>query len=107
LRRDVVVTLSALGTLDVYGRHTGRRLHSWPVPPKTNALDVQYGTALLTAGKDVYAMNLATGRTAHLFHAPTRVAAQIEAPGAAIQFNQAGRGYLRFLPMSRIEASTR
>jgi hypothetical protein len=52
-------------------------------------------------------MNLATGRTAHLFHAPTRVAAQIEAPGAAIQFNQAGHGYLRFLPMSRIEASTR
>ena len=107
LRRNLLAALTDRGTLDVYGRDSGRRLHSWPVPPKTNALDVQYGTALLTAGKDVYAMNLATGRTAHLFHAPTRVAAQIEAPGAAIQFNQAGRGYLRFLPMSRIEASTR
>jgi hypothetical protein len=52
-------------------------------------------------------MSLATGRTAHLFHAPTGVAAQIEAPGAAIQFNLGGRGYVRFVPMSRIESSTR
>jgi hypothetical protein len=68
---------------------------------------VQYGTALLTTAKDVYAMSLATGRTAHLFHAPTGVAAQIEAPGAAIQFNLGGRGYVRFVPMSQIESSTR
>jgi hypothetical protein len=106
LRRNVLAALTDRGTLDVYSRDAGRRLHSWPVPPKTMSLDVQYGTALLTADKDVYAMNLATGRTAHLFHAPTRVAAQIEAPGAAIQFNQAGHGYLRFVPMSRIETST-
>jgi hypothetical protein len=68
---------------------------------------VQYGTALLTAARDVYAMNLATGRTARLFHAPTRVAAEIEAPGAAIQYNVGGRGFLRFVAMSRIESSTR
>lgn len=107
LRRNFLAALTDRGTLDVYSRDSGRRLHSWPVPPETTSLDVQYGTALLTAGKDVYGMNLATGRTARLLHAPTRVAAQIEAPGAAIQFNQAGRGYLRFIPMSRIETSTR
>jgi len=52
-------------------------------------------------------MNLRTGRIKHLFRAPSRVAAQIEAPGAAIHFNRAGRGHVRFVPMSRIEASTR
>lgn len=68
---------------------------------------MQYGIALITAGHDVYAVNTVTGRTARLFHAPARVAAQIEAPGAAIEFNVAGRGHLAFVPMSRIEASTR
>jgi hypothetical protein len=107
LRRDVLAVLTHRGTLDVHSRETGLRLHSWPVPPKATSLDVQYGTALLAAGKDVYAMSLATGRTVHLFHAPSKVAAQIEAPGAAIQFNRAGRGHLHFVPMSRIETSTR
>ena len=107
LRRDVLAVLTDRGTLDVYRRHDGGRLHSWPVPRHSGSLDVQYGTALLTADKDVYAMNLATGRTARLFHAPTKAAAQIEAPGAAIQFNQAGRGYIRFVPMSQIETRTR
>ena len=43
---------------------------------------------------------------ARLFHAPAKVAAQIEAPGAAIQFNVAGHGHVAFLPMSQIEART-
>jgi len=34
------------------------------------------------------------------------VVAQIEAPGAAIQFNLGDHGYLRFIPMSVIEART-
>jgi hypothetical protein len=107
LTRDTVVVLGERRRLNVYSRDGGHLLHTWRAPANSTSLDVQYATALLTAGKDVYAMNLATGRTAHLFRAPTRVAAQIEAPGAAIQFNRAGRGYLRFVPMTAIEASTR
>jgi hypothetical protein len=107
LRPSLVVALTTRGTLEVFSRPSGGRLHSWRVPPGTRRLDVQYGTALLTAARDVYAMNLATGRTARLFHAPTRVAAEIEAPGAAIQYNVGGRGFLRFVAMSRIESSTR
>lgn len=107
LRPSAVTALTNRGTLDVFSRTSGQRLHSWRVPQGTRTLDVQYGTALLTTAKDVYAMSLATGRTAHLFHAPTGVAAQIEAPGAAIQFNLGGRGYVRFVPMSQIESSTR
>ena len=107
LRKNVVAALSNRGTLNVYSISSGQRLHSWRVARDASSLDVQYGIALLTAGHDVYAVNLATGRAAHLFHAPTRVAAQIEAPGAAIQYNLAGHGHLGFIPMSQIEASVR
>jgi hypothetical protein len=107
LRTNVLAVLSGRGTLDVYRVGSGRLLHSWKLPPNATSVDVQYGIALVTAGRDVYAVSTKTGRTAHLFHAPTKVAAQIEAPGAAVQFNAAGRGHIEFLPMSRIEASLR
>jgi hypothetical protein len=35
------------------------------------------------------------------------VAAQIDSPGAVVQFNAGGHGYLRLIPMSTIEAHTR
>jgi hypothetical protein len=41
-----------------------------------------------------------------LFRAPGSAAVQIEAPGAVVQYNIGGRGYLRFVPMSVIEART-
>jgi hypothetical protein len=107
LRGDTVAVLSGRGTLDLYRAGSGRLLHSWRAPRDATSIDLQYGIALLGGGRDVYAMNVRTGRTALLFHAPTRVAAQIESPGAVLQFNAGGRGYLRFLPMSLIEASAR
>jgi hypothetical protein len=107
LRTNVLAVLSSRGTLDIYGVGSGRLLESWKLPPNAGSVDVQYGIALVTAGRDVYAVSTKTGRTVHLFHAPTKVAAQLEAPGAAIQFNAGGRGHIEFLPMSRIEASLR
>jgi len=107
LRANVLAALSDHGTLDLYDAASGDLLHSWAVAANATSLDMQYGIALVTAGQDVYAVNAATGRAAHLFHAPTRVAAQIEAPGAAIEFNVARRAHIAFLPMSQIEASTR
>ena len=106
LRTSVLAVLSNHATLDVYSLADGRLLHSWPVAANARGLDMQYGIALITAGRDVYAVNAATGRTAHLVHAPARVAAEIEAPGAAIEFNVAGRARIEFLPMSQIESST-
>jgi hypothetical protein len=105
LRRNTVAVLRA-GTLDVYQAASGQRLHSWTVPAHATSVDLHYGIAVLTAGRDVFAVNTTTGRTARLLHAPGRVAAQIEAPGAAVQFNVGDRGYLRFVPMSVIEART-
>ena len=102
-------TLTTLthGRLNVFSASTGSLLHSWQVAPGASTVDVQYGIAVVTAGRDVYAVNVATGKAAHVFHAATRVAAQIESPGAAIQFNAGGHGFLRFVPMSRLEALTR
>ena len=101
-------TLAVLeqGTLGVYDVRSGRLLHTWRVPLNATSVDLQYGIAVLAAGRDVFAVNAASGRTARLLHAPGPVRAQIEAPGAAVQFNAGTRGYLRFIPMSVIEAST-
>ncbi len=107
LRPGTLAVLSRRGTLDVYGTAAGRRLHSWRVPANAASLDLHYGIALVTAGRDVYAVNVETGRTARLMHAPARVSAELEGLGAVIQFNTAGRGHVRFVPMSRIEARIR
>jgi hypothetical protein len=101
----VLAALTDKGTIDVYSVDSGRRVNSWSAPANATSIDVQYGIALVTAGRDVYATKLSTGRTARVFRAPTTVRAQIEAPGAAIVFNVAGHGHIQFLPMNRIEAS--
>jgi hypothetical protein len=105
LRRSTLAVLGR-GTLDIYDAASGRRADSWKVPASAKSVDLQYGVAVLAAGRDVIAVNATTGRTANLLHAPGRVAAQIEEPGAAVQFNVGNRGYLRFIPMSVIEART-
>jgi hypothetical protein len=101
-------TLAVLrrGTLGVYDVRSGRLLHTWAVPANATSVDIQYSIAVLAAGRDVLAVNATTGRTVRLLHAPGSVNAQIEEPGAAVQFNVGTRGYLRFIPMSVIEAST-
>jgi hypothetical protein len=106
LRGDTVAVLRA-GRLDIYSAETGLRTHSWPAPANARSVDLYYGIAVVAAGNDVLALNVATGRTAHLFHAPGRVAAQVDSPGAIVQFNAGGHGYLRFIPMSTLEARTR
>jgi hypothetical protein len=102
-------TLAVLGTgrLNIYSAATGTLTKSWHVPANARSVDVHYGIALVTAGNDVFALNISTGRTARLLHAPGRVAARIDSPGAVVQFNAGGHGYLRFIPMSTIEARTR
>ncbi|HEY3576417.1 MAG TPA: hypothetical protein VGK68_00290 [Gaiellaceae bacterium] len=106
LRGDTVAVLRT-GRLDVYSAATGLRAHSWRVPADARSVDLHYGIAVLAAGDDVFALNVATGRTARLLHAPGRVAAQLDSPGAVVQYNAGGHGSLRFIPMSTIEARTR
>lgn len=106
LHRDTVAVLRS-GHLDLYSAATGELSHSWSVPANARSVDVYYGIAVIAAGDNVLALNVATGHTARLLHAPGRVAAQIDSPGAVVQFNAGGHGHLRLIPMSTIEARTR
>lgn len=107
LRPGTLAVLTRHATLDIYSTASRKRIHSWRVPTGATSLDVHYRIALLTAGRDVFVVNIDTGRTARVMHAPARVSAQLEGPGAAIQFNTQKRGHLRFLPMTWIEARAR
>ena len=105
LRKNTLAVLRS-GHLDVYRADTGLLTHSWAVPANARSVDLQYGIAVIAAGGDVFALNVATGHTARLLHVRGRAAAQIESPGAVVQFNVGGRGYLRFIPLSTIESRT-
>jgi len=106
LRGDTVAVLHG-GHLDVYSAETGALTRSWPVPANASSVDLYYGIAVVAAGDNVYALNVGTGHTARVLHAPGRVAARLDAPGAVVQFNVGSHGYLRFIPMSTLEARTR
>ena len=93
--------------LDVHSADTGALTRSWPVPAGARSVGLRYGIAVIAAGGDVLAMNVSTGHTARLLHGAGRAAAQIGSPGAVVQFNAGGRGYLRLVPMSTLEARTR
>jgi len=103
LRPRTVAVLTAHRTVDVYTTASNKLVHSWKVPPNSTTLDIYFGIALVTTPRDVFALSLSTGHLVRLMRAPGRVFAQIEAPGAAIAFNESGHGNLRFFPMSRLE----
>jgi hypothetical protein len=105
LRGDTVAVLRR-GRLAVYSAATGLLTNSWPVPANARSVDLHYGIAVVAAGGNVLALNVGTGRIARLLHVHGRAAAQIDSPGAVVQFNVGERGYLRFIPMSTIEART-
>jgi hypothetical protein len=106
LRGNTVVVLRD-GRLDVYRADTGLLAHSWRVSADARSVGLHYGIAVMAAGDNVFALNVATGRIARVLHAPSRVAARIDSPGAVVQFNVGGHGYLRFIPMSTLESRTR
>jgi hypothetical protein len=106
LRGGTVAVLRS-GHLDTYDAATGAPAHSWPVPADARSVSLKYGIAVIAAGGNVLALNVNTGRTARLLHVRGRAAAQIDSPGAVVQFNAGGHGYLRLIPMSTVEARTR
>jgi hypothetical protein len=105
LRRRTLAVVTARGQLDLYNTTDGRRMHRWSAPVGVRSVDLQYGVALLTSARDIYVLNVATGRRARLAHTPTRVSAELEAPGIAYQFNRGSHGFVRFIPFSSVEAA--
>jgi hypothetical protein len=88
--------------LDVFDLASGTRTHSWHAPAGARSVDMQFGVATLAAGRSVYAVALATGHRAVLATAPSRVEAQIEAPGVVYRYNAAGSGEFRFVPFAKV-----
>ena len=84
------------GRLATFNATTGSLEHSWPVPADARTIDLVYGIAVIAAGGDVWALNVNTGHSARLLHVRGRVAAQVDSPGAVVQFNAGGRGHVRF-----------
>jgi hypothetical protein len=107
LRADRLLVLTERSLL-VFDVDTGTQTAVWPLPRGTSAsVDAQYGIAVVAAGRRVFAIDLATGRTAVVAAAPGRVHAQIEAPGIAYGYNVAGHGKLAFVPFARVELAVR
>jgi hypothetical protein len=88
--------------LDLYDIASGARTHSWRAPARARSVDMQFGVATVAAGRTVYVVALATGRTAVLATAPSRVEAQIEAPGVVYRYDAAGSGEFRFVPFAKV-----
>ena len=103
LRADKLVMLRR-GLLDVYDLSSGIRVHRWRVPlGSAPAVDVHFGVALLTAGRNVIALGLETGRTAVLFRSPTPVRAHLDDVGAVYRYNVGRGGVLGFIPFATVE----
>jgi hypothetical protein len=107
LRGETVLALTKDDTLQVFDAATGALRSTWRVPQGVRAeVDAYYQVAVLSRGRQVFALNLVTGRIALMITAPRLAHAQIEAPGIAYGYNLRGHGELRFIPLSRIERAT-
>jgi hypothetical protein len=104
LRGEQLAVLTRAGTLDVYALWNGDLLHRWRAPAGTTAaLDVHYGVAVLTAGKRLYAIRLATGKRRVLLTAPQAVRAHLDDIGVVYAYNSGRGGVLGFIPFAAVE----
>jgi hypothetical protein len=108
LRARELTVLTRRQTLDVFSLADGVLLHSWSVPVDTNqTLTTHFGVAVLTQGRNVVALQLATGRKAVLFRAPAAVAAQVNDAGVVYRYNLHRVGFLGFVPFAAVERAFR
>jgi hypothetical protein len=104
LRGSTVVTTTAAGRLNVY--RASRLLHSWRLPSGARPhVDLQYGIAVVSTRKGVYAIDTANGRTALLVSTPAPPRAQIEPIGVGYVYSKANRGTAAIVPMAAVEAA--
>jgi hypothetical protein len=102
MRGDTIAATTRSGRIDIYRK--GSRVHSWRLPRGTAPrVDLHFGIAVVTAGNAVYAVNVATGRTARLASTPSAPRAQIETIGVVFVYGRVAR----LIPMSRVEAAVR
>ena len=103
LRQNLVAVTTSSGRLDVYSTRTGKLVRSRQLPAGAGHVDLQYGIAVATAGRSVYAVDVSSGRVARLATAPLRATAQISSIGVVYAYSTATRGTAKLVPMSRVE----
>ena len=104
LRGEQLTVLTRAGTLDTYAVWNGNLLHRWRLPAGTGAaLDVHYGVAVVTAGRRVWAISLATGARRVLFTAPAPVRAHLDDIGVVYAYEAGRGGVLGFIPFAAVE----
>jgi hypothetical protein len=104
LRAGELTVLTRGRTLDVYALASGRLLHRWPVPAGTApAVDVHYGVAVVTAGRRLLVVSLATGRRRVLLTAPRPVRAHLDDIGVVYVYNSRQGGVVGFVPFAQVE----
>ena len=105
LRGNRLILLSRL-RLEVWSVTAGKRIQSWGVPQGTRPeIDLHHGIAVFVTGRAVHAVDVASGRRSVLARTPSHPRAQIETAGVAYQYNERGRGALRFIGLAAVESS--
>jgi hypothetical protein len=91
--------------VDVYDQSGGRE-RTIPIPRATaSRLDVEYGIAVLAAGRQALAIDLTTGREAVVGSAAsTLLGVAIERPGVAFAATNARGGIAKFVPLARVQS---
>ena len=107
LHANRIVTTTSTDRVNVY-TPSGSLVHSWRLPARiAPRVSVEYGIGVVTAGRTVYAVQLATGRIARLAVAPAAARAQIGSVGVVYAYSLGGRGTAALVPMSEVEAALR
>ena len=104
LRGNELTVITRTGTLDTYALWSGDLLHRWRLPAGTApAVDVHYGVAVVSAGRQLVAINLSTGRQRVLLTAPQPVRAHLDDIGVVYAYNVGSGGVLGFIPFAAVE----
>ena len=104
LRGNELTVVTRAGTLDTYGLWEGRLLHRWRLPAGTSpAVDVHYGVAVVSAGRQLFAVSLSSRRQRVLLRAPQPVRAHLDDIGVVYAYNAGRTGVLGFIPFAAVE----
>jgi hypothetical protein len=103
LSGKLLAAATSNGRLNVYSLATGERVHAWRLPAGAGHVDLQYGIAVVGAGRAVYALDVFTGRTARVAVAPRTASAQIEPIGIVYSYSSKTQGTAKVVPVATLE----
>ncbi len=103
LQGNALVTLGG-GRVSVFDVRTGKSIRHFRVAASATGADLQDGVFAFAEGRNAMVLDLATGRTAVVGRAPTRlVGVQIEGPGLAYAWSSGSRGEAQFVTTRQLD----